>query len=694
MPFITARGYLLLLPYLGYLLWKTSPGRSGSDPAAISRAHLLWAVVIALFAFLVSDWLGGEIKKIIMRPRPFLVFDDARVLVGKGGSFSMPSNHAINSFAAAVSLFYFTWRKIPPAWAIYPLVLAGLIAFSRVYVGVHYPSDVVAGALFGTSLSLVLIAFFSFCRNRYRTKPYTTALFGGLVALSIFRIYYILHGPLDLSPDEAHYWEWSRRLDLSYYSKGPMIAYLIYLGTALFGDTVFGIRIMAVIFSALSSVYLYKLVALMYHEKDDSTVGPGSVGQQRSGRDLGAMAALLFQGVPLFAPFGVIFSIDAPFLFFWILSLYLFYKAVAAPGEGRWRDWLAVGVAAGLGLLTKYTMAFFLLSAFLLLLLSDKRSLLKSPKPYGALIVSLLVFSPVLLWNVQHGWVTMKHTAGQAHIAKGLALSFKSFSEFLGSQIGVVTPALFGMMLYALFRLKYTINDLRSKVLFYFSIPIISFFLLKSLQGKVQANWAMTGYITGVVAFIVYFFRSRVRQCPRARYLSLFAVGFALLLTAVSHYPSLLKLPPKMDPSSRLRGWEELGREVGSIEEALGREGEVLIFSDSYQVASELAFYVKGQPKTYAINLGRRMNQYDLWPGINSAAAAARQGNPGGTLQSLDAIFVKIGSGDVPPEVAAACERTERRLFRVYERETLLREYSLFICYNFGALATKQPERY
>ena len=75
----------------------------------------------------------------------------------------------------------------------------------------------------------------------------------------LFRLYYITSGVVDLSPDEAQYWEWSRRLDLSYYSKGPMIAYLIAVGAAIFGDNVFGIRIMTVIFSALGSIALYLL---------------------------------------------------------------------------------------------------------------------------------------------------------------------------------------------------------------------------------------------------------------------------------------------------------------------------------------------------------------------------------------------------------------------------------------------------
>ena len=112
-------------------------------------------------------------------------------------------------------------------WRVYPLILAGFVAYSRPYIGVHYPGDIVAGALLGLSVAAIVICLFGYASYRYKTKPHTTVLYGSLLVLSVFRIFYILHGPLDLGPDEAHYWEWSRHLDLSYYSKGPMIAYLI-----------------------------------------------------------------------------------------------------------------------------------------------------------------------------------------------------------------------------------------------------------------------------------------------------------------------------------------------------------------------------------------------------------------------------------------------------------------------------------
>src|SRR5208283_5074762 len=220
-----------------------------------------------------------------------------RLLVGCTSSGSMPSNHAVNSFAYAITLFYLTRNYIGIAGRLYPLALASLVALSRVYVGVHYPADVLAGALLGTTVSLLLIVLYKFALRRYKTSPEVTLLFAGLTAISVFRIYYILHGPLDLSPDEAHYWEWSRRLDLSYYSKGPMIAYLIFVGTHLFGNSVFGIRVLAIVFSALSSLYIFKLVKIMY---ENASLEQNMMTPQRSAwRGSAAFqAAFAFQAVP------------------------------------------------------------------------------------------------------------------------------------------------------------------------------------------------------------------------------------------------------------------------------------------------------------------------------------------------------------------------------------------------------------
>ena len=682
MPFLSAKGYTLIFPYAAYMLWLAYRKKIKGDGETWNLA--LWTAIISVLACFLSDWTANELKNVFGRIRPCHVEEGVRLLGACTKSASMPSGHATNSFAYAFPLFFMTRGYMRLRWRIYPLILAGLVAYSRPYTGVHYPGDIVAGALLGISIAALVIYLFEYAKTRYKSRPHTTVLYGSLLILSVFRIFYILHGPLDLGPDEAHYWEWSRHLDLSYYSKGPMIAYLIALSTAIFGDTVFGVRFMAVALSILSSLLLYRFVYDMY--KDEATA---------------LSSALIYQIIPLFTAFSVIFSIDSPFLFFWILSLYIFHRAIADPVPGSqgtgMSAWILLGISLGFGLLTKYTMAFFHLGILVFLVMSDRRYLLRTIRPYAAMLVSLIVFSPVIIWNAQHDWVTLRHTAGQAHIAEGFNISIRNLGEFVGSQIGIVSPVVFVLIFYALHKLYHDEKGYRSMFLTAFSIPVMTFFFFKSIQGKVQANWAMTGYITGIVAVAWYYWGSGVQAAAgkRKRTVLLWTgVVIALVVTIVSHYPSLIKLPPKLDPSARLRGWHQLRDEIGPLYKTLATQGPLFLFSDRYQISSELAFYIDGHPTTYCINLGRRMDQYDLWPGMNEKAEQIRRSGSLAAAKQINGIFVTWGDSDLPPPVVKAFERSEKRIIVVYDKGTELRVYTVIICYNFKRLDTGAIETY
>ncbi|MFN3480129.1 MAG: hypothetical protein ACK415_07045, partial [Thermodesulfovibrionales bacterium] len=249
--------------------------------------------------------------------------------------------------------------------------------------------------------------------------------------------------------------------------------------------------------------------------------------------------------------------------------------------------------------------------------------------------------------------------------------------EFVGSQIGVLTPILSILIIIALIKNR---MDLEGRFLFWFSTPVIIFFTLKSLHGKVQANWAMTGYITGIIALSAAFLRPEALKHKKFRWIVMAGITVAILLTMIIHYPPNL-LPVKLDPSSRLKGWKSLGNEVSLIYEEMQKRGDVFIFSDRYQVSSELAFYVRGNPVTYCVNLGRRMNQYDLWPGFNH-------------LIHYNAIFVTIGRTDLPAMLRDAFDRCDLRVFEARKGNKVIREYSIFSCYDFKGVEEERIRSY
>jgi membrane-associated phospholipid phosphatase len=649
MPFITNHAGLV---FLVLVLW-----------AAAKERKAIWQLLfVSLFAVALADGSGHILKDIIARQRPCTALSDIHLLVGCGKSYSLPSNHAANAFAFAMT--FFLLRKNIIGW--FSLAAAALIGFSRIYVGVHYPFDVLAGAAVGSASAYAALLIYRWGGRIYSQKAYGEALGLSLLLISLFRVSFILTGPFDLSPDEAQYWTWSKHIDWSYYSKGPMIAYLIYLGTSLFGDTVFGVRIFAVVFSAGSSLLLYRIGKDLYNEKT------------------GLASALLVQIVPLYSVYGILFTIDSPFIFFWSLSLYLFHKLIQRqPDEIRSLPfdyhWALLGISVGLGLLTKYTMAFFLISGSLFMLSSrDTRKLFTTPGPYIALIISLVVFSPVIFWNAAHGWVTLKHTAGQAHVAEGFMISAGSFFEFVGSQLGVITPVLFILILTALWKMRKT---RAGAFLFWLSIPTMCFFALKSLQGKVQGNWALPAYATGFIAFSAYYIQNITLSQRRRKILVISGLMLSFLVTVVAHFPEILHLPQKIALVSRFVGWKELGAGVSNISRKMPQSAPVFIFSDTCQISSELAFYTEDHPETYCINLGRRMYQYDLWPGFEG-------------FVGRNAVFVKQGLDGLPEEVGKAFEHCEEESPDIQTNQKKRMKFAIFKCYDFKGMKIRQIQDY
>ncbi len=488
-----------------------------------------------------------------------------------------------------------------------------------------------------------------------------------LAALTGLRILYIAFGPFDLSPDEAHYWEWSRRLDLSYYSKGPGVAYTIALFTSLFGDTEFGVRAGSVFFSTLATMLIYL-----------------------SGRDLfnsekvGFYSAVIPNITPLFSAGSVLMTTDVLLVFFWVAAMYAFWKAVSTDGT-LW--WLLAGALTGLGFLGKYTMVLLLPGIFLYLTASKaKRGLLVRKGPYMAATLAVVFASPVIIWNLGHDQVTIKHVMGQAHLSEGLRVSLKDGLEFLGSQAGLLTPPVFIGLLYGL--IVAGISGWREQreerlYLFFISAFVFLFFLLKSFQGKVQANWAVAAYIGAFPAAVKVFDDLYSKAGASGKRLfaagSVLAVVVAVTATVILHYPGVL-LSSRMDrlysrpPYNRVLGWRELGRSVSEVYREMKKQGDTFIMSDTYQVTSLLAFYTEGNPVTYNVNTGsRRMNQYDLWPGMEG-------------LEGDNALYVKEGAVGMEPRIKKAFDRCDRTVLEIYRFDVHVRDFSLFRCYNFGGL--------
>ncbi|HEX8525011.1 MAG TPA: glycosyltransferase family 39 protein, partial [Tepidisphaeraceae bacterium] len=238
---------------------------------------------------------------------------------------------------------------------------------------------------------------------------------------------YLHHCPADLSGDEAQYWDWSRNLDWSYYSKGPLIAYIIRGSCAIFGETMPAVRYPAIAFGVATSIVTYLLTRKLF-------------GSER----LALGAVLLNHLVPMFIAGSILMTIDPPMFLCWALAT-LF--AAYAIFDGRKGAWLLVGVAIGVGFLAKYATPLWYLGTLGFLIATNQLKR-QGAGLVAAAVVTLLFTAPVIVWNAQHGWVSLHHVAHQTG-ASGGSLKRGNLFELVGSQIGVIGPILSALMIAA-----------------------------------------------------------------------------------------------------------------------------------------------------------------------------------------------------------------------------------------------------
>src|SRR3989339_2129293 len=194
-------------------------------------------------------------------------------------------------------------------------------------------------------------------------------------------------GRIGLGDDEAHYFAYSRFLDLSFYDHPPAIGYIIKISTMICGNNEFAVRLPAVIFFIGISLLVFHLARKLFDER------------------VAFWSVALLNVTPVFSFLGAVLTVpDAPLAFFWMLFIYLFWRLLET-GQGGY--WYALGAALGLGLLSKYNMVLLPASIFFFLLFSQKhRQWFTRKEPYLACMLAALLFLPVVLWNIENGWAS------------------------------------------------------------------------------------------------------------------------------------------------------------------------------------------------------------------------------------------------------------------------------------------------
>jgi 4-amino-4-deoxy-L-arabinose transferase-like glycosyltransferase len=406
-----------------------------------------------------------------------------------------------------------------------------------------------------------------------------------------------------LTFDEAYYWMWSKHLAGGYYDHPPGVALVIRLGTMIAGDTELGVRLVSILLALPMSWAVYRTASILF------------------GVRLAATAAILLN-VTLMAAVGtLIVTPDSPLLV--AASFVLFFLAkVLETGRGAW--WLAVGAAVGAALLSKYTSLFFGPAILIWLVAVPKlRRWLISPWPYLGGLVSLLIFSPVILWNADHQWVSFIKQIGRARI-EDFRPAF--IGELIPTQVAFATPLVFilgAMGLYALLARKAGAPAARALISATFW-TIVVYFIWHSLHARVEANWFAPVYPAFAIAAAVAAHRARWDPRPQRvvdfcrRWAAPTGVVMFALLIVQANTGVLSGYRRDATVRSVGVGWREL---AGQIEAVRVRLGATCVLAPDYGTTGWLAFYL---PKgTCVVQPTQRIRWINM-PGPDPAQLSGR----------------------------------------------------------------------
>lgn len=425
---------------------------------------------------------------------------------------------------------------------------------------------------------------------------YQKALFALLLLLIIKALaigLFISKGNIGLGPDEAQYWTWSQQPALGYYSKPPGIAWQIWMGTKLFGNTELGVRFGALVLGTLLSLAVFFLAK-------HSTLSP---------------AASFWAGAAIaFCPLGMMASLlaitDGGQVLFWALATLIMASALS---KEKAPSYFLLGLTILAGALFKWPMYLFWLFALGTLRAQNYWRFL------GGVALSLLGLLPSLIWNNQHGWVTFRHVAATIEHGATEASTTEAgnFFSFLGSQMALLSPILFALLLVSFWILLRRTHAMPSAVAFcgWTSFIIILGYALMALFKKMQGNWCDFAY-PGAIVLLAW------AACDDLKVVKWMAGGtlLALILSIFSfaiptlQEKNILPLSYSANPFRHNLGWKSLGQ---ALTDSGYDPSQHFLFGDKYQTSSILSFYAEGQKRAYFLNLNRvRKNQFSFWPSM------------------------------------------------------------------------------
>jgi 4-amino-4-deoxy-L-arabinose transferase-like glycosyltransferase len=406
----------------------------------------------------------------------------------------------------------------------------------------------------------------------------TAGLLALLAALAALRL--LAAAAIPLTEDEAYYRLWAAAPRLGYYDHPPMIAWWIWAGIRIAGDTALGVRLLPVAAGLVSTLLVFDL------------------GQRLPGRRAGLTAALLYNATITVSAGALLAVPDVPASLFWVLALWAMARAAERPAF-----WLGAGAAAGLACLSKYSALFLAPGVVLWLALSaEGRRTLRTPWPWLAAAIAAAIFSLNVAWNAEHHWLTFAKQFGRVGASR---FAPRYLGELIATQFLLLNP-LVAVLAGAGAERAWKTREPIGRMALLTSLPFAAYLLVHSLHDRVQAHWPVPLY-AGAALLAALAADGAVGW--RRRLARVAPMGLALCALGLGYMSLPKSLLPDGDPADVLRGWPMLAEQVEGVGEA---HGAAWIGTLSYGVDGLL----QAQPalRLSAVQLNERDRWADLPP--------------------------------------------------------------------------------
>lgn len=411
--------------------------------------------------------------------------------------------------------------------------------------------------------------------SRYRDRTWIGIFLLALALLLVFRVFALSINATDLFYDEAQYWFWSENLDFGYYSKPAIIAGVIRAATEVCGHSEFCVR--------LPSPFIHTATALII----------AATGRMLYDWRVGVIAGLIYATLPAVSLSSGLISTDVPLLFFWSVALVAFVWMLQSAS---WLPVLLFALAFGFGLNAKYAMVWFVVCASLYFIFTpEARAHLRRPHLYVGLVLGLLMLVPNILWNVDHQFATVSHTADNANW-QGQLFKPNKAAEFFLAQFGVFGPILFAVLLVITWRgWKEGLSD-PDKMLLCFALPVVLAITVQAFLSRAHANWAAVSYVAACILVAAAFVRLASWRWLNAS----FAIHIAVivLLAVGTTFAGTMSWPGGRDPFARTLGWELLAQKTNEQILAAEKTGKPFssIVADKRSHVAQLLYYLRNEP--------------------------------------------------------------------------------------------------